>query len=45
MRGASSGMSANCGSGTTQGLFVIVKEGPEVFMVEEILDLGKACLK
>lgn len=38
-------MSANYGSGATKGLFLIVKVGPEIFMVEEILNLGEGCLK
>lgn len=45
MRAASGEMCANYGSGAMKGLFLIVKVGPEVFMVEELLDLGDGCWK
>lgn len=34
--------SVNYGSGTMEELFLIVEVGPEVFIVEQILDLGEA---
>lgn len=42
MSGTSREMSVNYGSGTMEGLFLIVEVGPEVFIVEQILDLGEA---
>ena len=45
MRGASGEMSANCGSGAMQEVFLVVKVGPGVFMVEEVPDLGEGCLR
>lgn len=40
MSSNSSEMSANCGCVAMKGLFLVVKVGPEVFMMEQTTDLG-----
>lgn len=40
MSSHSSEMSASCGCVTMKGLFLVIKVGPEVFMMEQTTDLG-----